>query len=286
MVDCIDGPGPQLKSITHLCNNCILLELNSQESAMWIRDAPNRNVFLEKLGGMAMIKDRQYSIVIPFLPITTELDSPDMLIQLPTMLHRMENENNIQTGSISCIRWIKDPAKCSPTQKVAHALTFITLPDTANCLLRDSFYWGLDRLCPYKDKREPVWCLKCQQTGHLAKDCKQMEDMCSLCALPHHTQGCTSLMVFCVNCQNDTHPSNNRQCPDFIRCCNMLHDCTPENRMPYFPTLEEWTQVELPPHPLDPIKWTRPPPNPFAAQGQLRQMTLGEAMNVCTHVPK
>ncbi|KIN97232.1 hypothetical protein M404DRAFT_160919 [Pisolithus tinctorius Marx 270] len=280
MVDCINGPGPQLKSIACLRKNCILLELNSQESATWIRDTPNRNAFLEKLGGTAMIKDRQYSIVIPFLPITTDLDSPDTL-------HRMENKNNIQTGLILCIKWIKDPTKHSPTQKVAHALTFITLPDTANHLLRDGFYWGLDRLCPYKDKREPIQCLKCQRTGHLAKDCKQMEDMCGLCTLPHHVQGCTSLTrVFCVNCQNDTHPSNNRQCPDFIRHCNTLHDCTLENRMPYFPTSEEWTQVELPPCPLDSIKRTRPPPNPFATQGQLRQMTLGEAMNVHTHIPK
>ncbi|KIN94844.1 hypothetical protein M404DRAFT_167270, partial [Pisolithus tinctorius Marx 270] len=105
-VDRVDGPGLQLKSIARLRNNCILLELNSQESAAWIKDTPSRTTFLEKLGGTATIKDRQYGIVIPFLPITTELDNPGIL-------REMENENNIPTGSISRVKWIKDPAKRS-----------------------------------------------------------------------------------------------------------------------------------------------------------------------------
>ncbi|KIO05156.1 hypothetical protein M404DRAFT_949189 [Pisolithus tinctorius Marx 270] len=154
-VDRVDGPGLQLKSIAHLRNNCILLKLNSQESAAWIKDTPCRTTFLEKIGGTATIKDRQYSIVIPFLHVNTDLENPDTLCE-------MENENNILTGSISRIKWIKDPAKRSPTQKVAHALAFITTPESANRLLRDGLYWGLDRLRPYKDKREPVRCLKCQ----------------------------------------------------------------------------------------------------------------------------
>ncbi|KIN97952.1 hypothetical protein M404DRAFT_116118, partial [Pisolithus tinctorius Marx 270] len=103
-VNHVDGPGLQLKSIAHLHNNCILLELNSQESTAWIRDTPGRATFLEKLGGMATIKDRQYSIVIPFLPVSTDLDSPNTL-------REMEDKNNIQTGLISHIKWIKDPRK-------------------------------------------------------------------------------------------------------------------------------------------------------------------------------
>ncbi|KIO12024.1 hypothetical protein M404DRAFT_125328, partial [Pisolithus tinctorius Marx 270] len=103
-VDHVDGPGLQLKSIAHICNNCILLELNSQESTAWIKDMPSRTTFLEKLGGTAMIKDRQYGIVIPFLPVTTELDNPGTLCE-------MENENNILTGLILHIKWIKDPTK-------------------------------------------------------------------------------------------------------------------------------------------------------------------------------
>ncbi|KIN95415.1 hypothetical protein M404DRAFT_165941, partial [Pisolithus tinctorius Marx 270] len=103
-VDRIDGPDMQLKSIAQLRNNGILIELNSQEAAAWIKAAPNKETFLARLGGEAAIKDRQYNIVIPFLPITTDTERPETL-------RDMESANNIPQGSISQIKWIKDPAK-------------------------------------------------------------------------------------------------------------------------------------------------------------------------------
>ncbi|KIN96119.1 hypothetical protein M404DRAFT_160320, partial [Pisolithus tinctorius Marx 270] len=105
-VDRVDGPEIQLKSIARLRNNGVLLELNSQEAAAWIKKVPNRATFLEKLGGTTTIKDRMYSVVIPFLSTVTDLDRPDTL-------REMETENNIPTGSISQIKWIKDPTKRS-----------------------------------------------------------------------------------------------------------------------------------------------------------------------------
>ncbi|KIN99118.1 hypothetical protein M404DRAFT_30744 [Pisolithus tinctorius Marx 270] len=56
-VDRIDGLDMQLKSITQLHNNSILIELNSQEAAVWIKAAPNKETFLARLGGKATIKD-------------------------------------------------------------------------------------------------------------------------------------------------------------------------------------------------------------------------------------
>ncbi|KIN95856.1 hypothetical protein M404DRAFT_33828 [Pisolithus tinctorius Marx 270] len=73
-VDRVDGPEIQLKSIACLQNNGILLEFNSQEATAWIKKVPNQATFLEKLGGMTTIKDRIYSVVIPFLSIATDLD--------------------------------------------------------------------------------------------------------------------------------------------------------------------------------------------------------------------
>ncbi|KIN95319.1 hypothetical protein M404DRAFT_166090, partial [Pisolithus tinctorius Marx 270] len=103
-VDRVDGPEIQLKSVARLCNNGVLLEFNSQEATVWIRKAPNRITFLEKLGGTTTIKDRVYSVMIPFLPTATDLERPDMLCE-------METENNIPPNSIAQIKWIKDPAK-------------------------------------------------------------------------------------------------------------------------------------------------------------------------------
>ncbi|KIO04257.1 hypothetical protein M404DRAFT_143682, partial [Pisolithus tinctorius Marx 270] len=103
-VDRIDSPDMQLKSIAQLHNNSILIELNSQEAAAWIKAAPNKETFLTRLGGEAVIKDRQYNIMIPFLPITTDTERPETLCN-------MESANNIPQGLITQIKWIKDPAK-------------------------------------------------------------------------------------------------------------------------------------------------------------------------------
>ncbi|KIN93752.1 hypothetical protein M404DRAFT_170381 [Pisolithus tinctorius Marx 270] len=255
-IDRVDGPSMQLKSIARLCSNGILLEFNNQEAVAWIKEPANKMTFLAKLGGDVAIKDRHYNIVIPFLPITTETDNQDML-------RDMENENNIPQGSIARIKWIKDPAKRTPNQRVAHALASITSPEVANQLLKDGLYWGLDRLCLHKDKKEPVRCLKCQCIGHLARDCNETTDTCGICAQPHH-----------------------RNCPDLIKRRNAMDERMPENRMPYFPTSEEWTHVELPTCSTNPIVPTRPPTIPPANNGPLRQITLGEAMNLRSGPPR
>ncbi|KIO03792.1 hypothetical protein M404DRAFT_53229, partial [Pisolithus tinctorius Marx 270] len=104
MIDRIDGPNLQLRSIARLRNNGILLKFNNQEAVAWIKEPANKTAFLAKLGRDVAIKDRHYNIVIPFLPISTDTDNPDTI-------RDMENENNIPQGSIAKIKWIKDPAK-------------------------------------------------------------------------------------------------------------------------------------------------------------------------------
>ncbi|KAI6118551.1 hypothetical protein EDD16DRAFT_1707344 [Pisolithus croceorrhizus] len=87
----IDSPQIQIKSITKLCNQGILLELNSVEAATW-------------LSSKIRIKDRQYNVVVPFLPVPTDISDP-------ATLQNIEHENNIPEGAINMARWIKDPSK-------------------------------------------------------------------------------------------------------------------------------------------------------------------------------
>ncbi|KIN96487.1 hypothetical protein M404DRAFT_162882 [Pisolithus tinctorius Marx 270] len=104
-----DSPDLQLKLIMQLHNNSILLELNTHEAIAWIKEPINKAAFLTKLGGKVTIKNCHYNIVIPFLPISTNMELPDTL-------HGMESENNILHESIAQIKWIKDLAKHSPNQ--------------------------------------------------------------------------------------------------------------------------------------------------------------------------
>ncbi|KIO00836.1 hypothetical protein M404DRAFT_151972 [Pisolithus tinctorius Marx 270] len=99
-VEQADSPDLQLKSIMQLCNNGILLELNTQEASVaWIKEPTNKATFLVKLGGKVMIKNHHFSIVILFLPILTNTELPDTL-------HKMESKNNIlHNVSQSVVQW-------------------------------------------------------------------------------------------------------------------------------------------------------------------------------------
>ncbi|KIM65627.1 hypothetical protein SCLCIDRAFT_22524 [Scleroderma citrinum Foug A] len=94
----------KLQSIFRLRNQGIILELTSAEAAAWLRSPSNRLELMEKLGGKICLKDRQFNVVIPFFLISTDINSADTL-------RTIEEESRIQNGTISQIRWIKDPAR-------------------------------------------------------------------------------------------------------------------------------------------------------------------------------
>ncbi|KAI6130827.1 hypothetical protein EV401DRAFT_1797629, partial [Pisolithus croceorrhizus] len=225
----------QIKSITRLCNQGILLELNSVEAATWVKNPLNKLIFTEQLSSKIRIKDRQYNMVVPFLPVPTNISDP-------ATLQNIKHENDIPEGAINMARWIKDSSKCNEKQQVTHAMFSLNSPEAANKLLKDRLYINMDRLCPHKDKKELIRCLKCQWLGHMAKDCMQETDTCSTCAGQHHIAQCTSPNTpFCISCQSDTHTSADRHCPQLIKHHNTMDERMPKNNMPYFPTEEVWT---------------------------------------------
>ncbi|KAI6033767.1 hypothetical protein BKA83DRAFT_83185, partial [Pisolithus microcarpus] len=230
-----------IKSLARLCNQGIILELNSPEAVTWVKNPFNKLIFIEKLGGHVNIKERLFNIIVPFLPISTDILDP-------TIIWRIEQENDIAEAAITQAKWIKDPSKHSRKQWVAHTLLTLSSPEAANKLLKNGLYINMERLWPHKDKKEPIRCLKCQCLGHLARDCLQEVDTCSACAGEHRITQCTSPdIVFCINCQSSTHTSTDRFCPQLIKRCNIMDERTPENNMPYFLTEEPWTQVLTPP---------------------------------------
>ena len=202
------APNLQLRSLFRLCNQGIVLELTSADAARWVKHPIHRVEFTEKLGGKICLKDRQYNVVVSFLPISTDINSPDTAWSI-------EIGNDLPDGTISKMCWIKDPSKRDRCQRVAHALFSITNPEAANKIIDQSLYVNLECLRLRKDKREPIPCLKCQHWGHLAKDCKETRDTCGTCTKEHRTTNCCSFQTFyCVNCT--------------IRCTNLQREENPE----------------------------------------------------------
>ncbi|KIK13671.1 hypothetical protein PISMIDRAFT_17819 [Pisolithus microcarpus 441] len=277
-IETLESPKLQLKSITRLQNQGIVLEMNSREAANWIRNPTNRLTFIKELGGKIRIKDRLYHVVVPFFPISADITDA-------STMRDIERENDIPVNAIVTAKWVKDPTKRSRNQRVAHAIFALSTPEAANKILKDGLYVQMDRLRPHKDKKEPTRCLKCQRFGHLSRECAHHEDSCGTCAGNHRVTACTSPQTpRCVNCQTDSHSSSDRKCPEFLKRCKALDEHTPENNMPYFPTEEPWTQVLLPPRPTTALNPTIPPmpqhPAKPSTARTLRQTTLGEAMSI------
>lgn len=60
----------------------------------------------------------------------------------------------------------------------------------------------------------PLKCRNCQKLGHTKNHCKRIT-LCAECALPPPHDNCDR--KFCVNCNIDTHTSNDPKCPSFLK---------------------------------------------------------------------
>ncbi|KJA19538.1 hypothetical protein HYPSUDRAFT_204575 [Hypholoma sublateritium FD-334 SS-4] len=85
-----------------LTNGGVILEINSIYGAIHLRNPAVRKEFQKTLGKDVSIKDRQYTILVEFLPVTLQQ-------RLTNMASIIEEDNLYQTGDIHQIRWMRDP---------------------------------------------------------------------------------------------------------------------------------------------------------------------------------
>jgi hypothetical protein len=245
------------KAVTRLRNGGILMELDSDEAVDWFAHQRIRDNFLGKLHPSASIKPRTFQIVVQFIPLTFRPDRD-------TDIRELEEVNGLEKGDILQARWIKPASRRSPSQTCGHAILSLTSPQAANEILSHGLFICHKKVYAEKCKKEPLRCLKCHGWSHLARDCLAAHDTCGTCSQRHRTSNCTNTQrPHCVPCGIAGHASWDRNCPIFQRKCSELNDRVDENNMPYFPTVEIWTQVREPPKTI--YVSTAPPP-PRSAQ--------------------
>lgn len=229
-----------VRNATRLRNGGILLEFNSSEAAAWIRKADNKHKFTERFDPERTMKERNYTLVVPFVPLTFSPDSDKDLREI-------EETSDLPTGTIIKARWIKPPNRREKTQLVGHVMITLSTPESANQALLKGLQIRNKKVQPQKNRKEPTRCLKCQRYGHIAASCQSIQDVCGTCGHTHRTADCDRAgETWCVSCGTDNHSSWDRECPSFEKCCEELDERYRENSMPFFPTGELWTMVSEP----------------------------------------
>ena len=85
---------------------------------------------LKELSPKAHIRPRAYSVILRFVPCNGSFDPSN-----DKHLHNIEEENNLQVGSITAASWCKCPDRRSPGQTTATLKVACANPDAANRLI-------------------------------------------------------------------------------------------------------------------------------------------------------
>jgi hypothetical protein len=220
--------------------DALLLTFNSKAACGWVRRADNISVFTEAFVKNSFVRQRRYNLVVPRVPLTF---NPEDLKHL----RELEETNGLAKYSLYKAKWIKPAERRRPDQLYAYLMLTTLDVGAANAIIRDGLFICNARVRPTKQKQEPMQCMKCRKWGHFAATCTAEEDTCGSCGEAHRTAACTAIgKVHCVSCKDDSHPSRDRRCPEFLRRCAIFDERNPGNTMPYFPTDEDWTLAVRP----------------------------------------
>jgi hypothetical protein len=229
----------EIEAVTTARTKAVLLHLNTKQAADWLRNPFIESQFTAKFAKDSFFIDRLYNVIVPKTPVIFD---PNSAIHL----REVEECNDLDPFTVKKAKWIKPANRRREGQSHAYAILSLASPTTANLLIRKGITICGVKSTPTKLKHEPMQCLRCRCWGHLVAQCQNPE-ICGACGEGHNTNDCNNPHKrYCASCRNDTHPSWDRACPEFIRRCELSNKRYPENNLPFFPTDEDWTLTTRP----------------------------------------
>jgi hypothetical protein len=229
------------KVITRLKNGGIVIEWSTKDVVTWLKDPTRREAFQTAVALTAVIKDRGSVIIAEKVLLHFEPNND-------AALREVEECSGLQPGNIRKAAWCKRTENRSPHQRTAFVRLVLASKEAANHALAHKLVICSQRVPMFREKRNTDRCFKCQLYHHFALQCKSTNDTCANCGGAHCRTDCQEKnKVHCVACKANDHPSWSRNCPTFIRKCNELDECHPENAPPFFSTDQAWTRTSPPP---------------------------------------
>ena len=160
--------GIQFMSAKTLAKGDILFDMDSPESAEWIRKDGICLGFMQGFGAMSEIKDREHTCVVENVPISFRPSAESTLEGKIT--------NSLSPKAIMLAQWIKPIEHRFEGQRTAFMiLTFRTAED-ANKAIHNSLYIHGKRCITRKLLPKPQRCFKCHAINaqHIAADRKSV----------------------------------------------------------------------------------------------------------------
>jgi len=111
-----------------LNNGGIVYNLDKMETASWVRR--EKNAFMARFGGTAVVRDRATSVMVEFVPV---VHSPDALAEN----RRIKRNSRLKDGSLTSTRWIKPLQRCALGQKAAHLIVCFKTNMAANEAIKE-----------------------------------------------------------------------------------------------------------------------------------------------------
>ncbi|KLO04407.1 hypothetical protein SCHPADRAFT_797549, partial [Schizopora paradoxa] len=210
-------------------NGGILFELNSAESASWLKKADVKALFAMAFDPGSKVKGSSYPCLLKFVPVAYQVDDRDER-------EEVEKAAGLPVGSMIESRWMKPPRRRERNQRYAHLIAMFPTPETANLAIREGLYIRGARIMPMQLFPEPMRCNHCSRfANHKAIECKGAV-ACGMCSKEHKTHLCSVRLpehMFCVNCQQWGHGAISRDCPTYWAKKKAMDARNPATRFKY-----------------------------------------------------
>ncbi|KAG1732024.1 uncharacterized protein EDB91DRAFT_1058349 [Suillus paluster] len=95
-------PPGNIKAVLALQNGGIIVELENEDLATWLRGTAGRALLEGQFDSAVSFCTRTFPIVLEYLPIQLQIESDGFL-------HKIEHDNQLSKNVLVAIRWIKPP---------------------------------------------------------------------------------------------------------------------------------------------------------------------------------